>query len=352
VSVPVAVGVDALNLLRDRRGIGRYVRALLQVWHRAYPERIAPTLLVPHAFPGLLARRFAAALGVPHVRLARRSRAGQLGLDLVWYPWNGMTWTPPVRSVVTIHDVWPFVSPASDGRRREREQRHYLHGVKHAVRFIAPSQFTKAEAIRYLHLPTERIDVVPQGVMALTGGGVQPAQVSGAQRYVLFVGEPERRKDLETLARAMQKLPERSRATTALVIAGRGADGVERPEGTRVEIEGEVSDERLASLYTGAAALAFPSRYEGFGFPVLEAMLYGTPVVASDAASVPEAGGDAALYFHAGDSDELAHVLDRVLTDEALARRMAAAGRARASVMSQELCARRTLEVFERVAGR
>lgn len=347
--MPLAVGVDALNLLRDRRGMGRYVRALLGAWGSTFSDRIETTLLVPHAFPGLLARRFADELGGAPVRIARRGRAARLGLDLVWYPWNGMTWSSGVPSVVTVHDAWPFASPARDARIRAREQGHYLRSLPLAARFIAVSDFTKTEMTRFLEIKAERIDVVAEGVGRLTQGEPKAAVFAGAERYVLFVGEAEERKDLATLVKAMSLVPDGLRRSTALVVAGRGGIPAADPD-VRIEITGEVSDDRLASLYAGAAAFAFPSRYEGFGLPILEAMLYGAPVVASDAASIPQTGGDAAMYFRAGDPQALASALMRVLGDDALAREMSAAGRARAASMTHVECARRTLEVFERVA--
>jgi glycosyltransferase involved in cell wall biosynthesis len=346
--VPLAVGVDAANLLRDRRGIGRYVRALLREWQLSFQSRIELTLLVSHPFPGLVAKRLAAAAGTGTMRVAHRRHATRLGLDLVWYPWNGMTWAAPVRSVVTLHDVWPFYSPAPDLRLRAREQRHYLFAKDRATRFIAVSEFTKSEAANYLGLERDRIDVVPHGVEALTPSLPQTVRLDGIGRYVLFVGEAEKRKDIDSLLTAMSALPDQLRSATALVIAGKSGNLV--AEGFRLERLGEVSDDRLASLYAGAAVFAFPSRYEGFGFPVLEAMYYGAPVVASDVAGIPEAGGQAALYFRPGDAGALTAALTRVLTDESTARKLAAAGKVRAAGMTQRLCAQRTLEVFERVA--
>jgi glycosyltransferase involved in cell wall biosynthesis len=353
VNRPIVVGVDAVNLLRDRRGIGRYVSAMLRAWHREHRDRIDVRLLVPNAFPALVASSFKRRLNGLELPVARRRTASRLGLDVVWFPWNGMAWTTDVRSVVTIHDVWPFVTPAADPATRSREQSHYLTAADRADSFIAVSAFTKSEAIRHLGLAAGRIDVILQGVEPLTPQEPLPARVSGVDRYVLFVGEAEPRKDVDTLVAAMSKLPQLLRRTTALVIAGRntaaaGAGGADM----QIEITGQVSDERLASLYAGAAVFAFPSRYEGFGLPVLEAMQYGTPVIASDAASIPEAGGEAALYFPAGDSRALAECLTRILHDEALAKSLSAAGRSRAAQMTQAECARATLEVLERAAGR
>ena len=349
--MPIAVGIDAAQLLKDRRGMGRYVRSVLHQWLARHADRVKPTLLVPHAFPGLLEPRFQEQLKGQGIAIARRSEAKRLGLDVVWFPWNGMTWTTPLRSVVTLHDMWPFVSPALDARRRAREQRHYLEAAQRADRFIAVSSFTANEASTYLSIDPARIDVVAHGVDYVAAQGPRPARISGAEHYVLFVGENEPRKDLATLLGAAALLPERLARTTAVVVAGRSHGRPPQTNGgVRVELAGEVSDERLASLYAGAAALAFPSRYEGFGLPVLEAMRYGVPVVASSAAAIPEAGGDAALYFPPGDTAALARALTQVIEDGELARRLAESGRARAALMTNARCACQTLEVMERVA--
>lgn len=349
---PLVVGVDAANLPNDRRGIGRYVSGLLHAWHEKSADRIDVRLIVPQAIGGLVAARYAKRLDGLALPILPRRGVSRAGLDLVWYPWNGMTWTSGVASIVTIHDVWPFVSPSDDAGRRSREQRHYLTAVADAERFIAVSRFTKAEATRLLDIPEGRIDVVSHGVAPLTGQTPAPARFAGVDRYALFVGETERRKDVGTLVDAMSKLPEDLRRSTALVIAGRKAGlAPAGRDGVRIEMVGEVTDERLASLYSGAAAFVFPSRYEGFGLPVLEAMRYGVPVIASDAASIPEAGGDAAEYFRAGDAVALAGALSAVLSDGGRARRMSAAGIARADSMTVDRCAANTLDVFERAVG-
>lgn len=350
----LAVGIDAANLLHDRRGMGRYVRGLLRAWLSSLRDRVEPTLLVPHLFPQLVARRLSAQFGGSVLKVARRNAAGSLGLDVVLFPWNGMTWRTPTKSVVTIHDLWPFVEPEPSPHLRVRQQRHYRAGAASADRFIAVSEFTKAEAVKYLRVDPIRVDVVPEGVEPLTKVPSAPASFNGFNRYVLFVGENEPRKDVATLMRAMAVLPEPVRSTTGLVVVGRQHEtaNVSQGDGIRVEFTGEVDDDRLASLYSGAAVFAFPSRYEGFGLPVLEAMECGTPVVAADAASIPEVARGAALLFPAGDAGALAAALTRVLTDGIFAKRLSEAGRTRAAEMTTELCARRTLEVLERVAGR
>jgi glycosyltransferase involved in cell wall biosynthesis len=343
------LGVDAVNLLHDRRGIGRYARALLRRWASGGSDRVRLTLLVPHLFPALVRARLRAQVGAD-IAVARRTQAGQMGLDAVWYPWNGMTWIAPVRAVATVHDVWPFESPAPDARRLRNEQEPFRTTARVAERILADSNFTKGEIVRHLGAAEDKIRVVPLGTdFPPAFSDADPARIDGSKRYVLFVGEVEGRKNLATLVSAMSFLPAALRSETALVIAGRAARMPSQDVSGDVVIrcEGEVTDSRLAALYRGAAAFVFPSMYEGFGLPVLEAMAYGTPVVASDAASVPEAGGDAALYFPATDANALAAQLTSVLMDEAVAASLRSRGLVRAAAMSWDACAEKSLAAIE-----
>lgn len=349
---PIRVGVDATNLLTDRRGIGRYARALLRRWIERDAGRVDLTLLVSNAFPSLVAGKLAAEIGVARVAVDRSSRAGRRKFDLAWHPWNGIFFDSGTRDVATIHDVWPFVdAPAEDPDVAQRRQQPFLRAAEQATRIITDSLFSKSEIVRHLGVDADHIDVVALGVdPAMLDVRPAPMAMRGVARYVLFVGEAEARKDLATLLAAMAHLPDGLRRDITLVLAGRRATSASVPAGVRVEFAGEVDDARLASLYAGAAVFAFPSRYEGFGLPLLEAMALGAPVVASDAASIPEACGDAALYFRAGDAQALAQQLERVITDPVLAASLRERGRRRAAELPWDRCAQATLEIFERVA--
>ncbi len=360
------IAIDAANLPHDRRGIGRYVRAVVTRWLRQ-PDRVKVTLLVPGLFPSMAKDQFSRALANEHVDVARRGAVTRLAPGVVWYPWNGMTWVSPRSNVATVHDVWPFVSPSSNADIRRREQTAYLTMAANTKRIIANSQFTKSELVHYLPVESERVSVVHMGVDR--AAPVPSVRIEGADRYVLFVGEAEPRKDPATLLAAFAKLPEALRHTTGLVMAGKTSNSAqrhgaietqtaansksntvlhfERTDTSALLVSGEVNESTLQELYASAAIFAFPSRYEGFGLPVLEAMARGVPVVASQAASVPEVAGDAACYFPPGDTDALASALTQLLTDAAVAQELRERGFARAASLSWDRCADQTLEVFQ-----
>src|SRR5215469_2759403 len=344
---PLRVGVDARKLLDDYRGIGRYVRALLRCWVDDARGDIAPTLLVPDLFPRLITQRLLAEVG----GVLPVARTGANSLDLVWYPWNGMTWIAPGVKIASVHDCWPFVSLSPNDAIRRNEQRPFLTAAAHADVIIADSEFGRSEIVRHLGVPEGKIAVIPLGVDV--PASPPPLQPDRADPYVLFVGQAESRKGLGTLLGAMAALPEATRATLRVVVAGKGQPGANGPipTGVRADFLGHVSDAQLNALYAGARTFIFPSWYEGFGLPVLEAMARGVPVIASDAASIPEAAGDAALYFLANDSAALARAIERIIDDQALAHRLVAAGRARAREFTWKRCAAATLALFKQQAA-
>jgi glycosyltransferase involved in cell wall biosynthesis len=338
------VGVDAWNLPHDRRGIGRYVRALLAEFAGPLADRIELTLIVPE-WPSLPHRgRYRAAAGGLDVRVHSRRSAARANLDLLWFPFNGMSWSPPrsIPAVATLHDASMFVLPGFDDAARAP----FRTAAMHARRIITDSAFCAAELARELDIAPDRIDPILLGVATPAPAplGRANAYVS-ATPFVLFVGEAEPRKGLPDLAAAVALL-QADGIDVALNVIGRIPDGTELPAGAHML--GHVDDAQLAELYRACAVFAYPSHYEGFGLPVLEAMSYGAPVVASDAAGIPEAGGDAARYFASGDVNALAEALRAVLLDDITAEDLRIRGHARAATMTWRATAEHTLAAFHR----
>lgn len=329
------IAIDAHNLLTDRRGIGVYLRALL-------PRLLArgdvdATLIVRDVVPALVKRRLAAELGTDRFRLAR---SVPRACDLTWHPWNGTFYSSRAPSVVTIHDCAPFAFPAADERVRVSQQEPFRRSVRTAKRIITVSHFSKLELSKYLGAASDRIDVVYHGADAVFTPG-EPEALPDALRgrpYVLFVGADDERKNLRTLVDAW-----RSRDDDGTVLVC-----VTKAQVPEALVLSGVSNERLRDLYRGALCLAMPSRYEGFGLPVLEAMQSGCPVVASRATALPEVCGVAAQYVDEPDDVRgWRDALGVVITDAALRAHLRDAGMHQAARFSWDRSARETFAVFE-----
>lgn len=345
------IGVDAWNLPGDHRGIGRYTRALLRCWSGYGRDQVALTLIIPE-WPALLhATRYRQELGGLPIPAIHRGAVNPKAFDLIWFPWNGMSWIPPGIGIATLHDASLFALPPDNAEVRDREQRPFRVAAATATQIITDSHYSKNELARHLNIEPDRIDVVHLGVDPVR---VAPGPPPVEGPYILFVGEIEPRKGLDVLEAALERFPE----PPTLVIAGKRTGAERVPENSNIIARslianarylGHVSDGVLASLYANAKAVVYPSRYEGFGLPVLEAMAYGAPVVASDAAGIPEAGGDAALYFASGDAEALANALMLVLSEDELAENLRELGRRRAALMTWDVTASQTMGIFERV---
>lgn len=278
---------------------------------------------------------------------------------LLWSPGN----TGPLavrRQVVTIHDAATLDHPEWFDRRFAAWYGWLLPRLGRGARAVLTvSEFSRRRLIAH-GIPEERISVVPPAADARfrpippDETAALRARLDLPERYVLCVASLEPRKNLGGLFRAWSaaSLPEDVR----LVVAG-GAGKVfrdlgfeEAPRG--VQLLGRVPDTDLPALYSGALAFAFPSLYEGFGLPPLEAMACGTPVVTAEAASLPEVVGNAAITADPHDVGGLARALERVVADEALRREMRVRGLLRARRFSWEEAARRTAAVLRAASGK
>jgi glycosyltransferase involved in cell wall biosynthesis len=240
--------------------------------------------------------------------------------------------------VVTIHDLAVFRHPEAFNRwSREYGPRVVPRVVRRARRVIAVSEFTKRELMELLDVPEEKIRVVPNGVEeAFTSDG--PAAEGD---YVLAVGTLEPRKNLPRVAEAAR------RAGVELRVVGARGWGDVAVEPNGVRWLGDVPDDELAKLYRGARCVAYPSLYEGFGIPVLEAMACGTPVVTSRGGATEEVADGAAVLVDPLDPAEIATGIERAAwrRDELVAR-----GLRRARAFTWEAAAAATVEVYREAA--
>jgi glycosyltransferase involved in cell wall biosynthesis len=339
----IRLGVDAWNLPGDRRGIGRYLREILRVWRERERERVEVTLVVPEWHTWTVRARYRREVADYPYRIVSRAMHASARLDALWFPFNGCSWTNfTLPATATLHDASNFVVPDY----APETARIFRAAAERCRALITDSRFAQGELARELRIPAERLVPIPLGVNPARASAAVALAVPGLQPFVLYVGAAERRKGVDTLLDAMGHLAARH-PEVALVVTTTLNDAFALPPGVRVAQLGYVDDATLAALYRGCALLAFPSRYEGFGLPVLEAMSYGAPVVSSNAASLPEAGGDAAVYVPPDDAEALAAAMGRVLDDPAYAAELRRRGPARGAEFSWEATAARTLDVIE-----
>ena len=275
--------------------------------------------------------------------------------DLLWTPHFNVPLRSRVALAVTLHDLLPLTMPEFAGRGRALPVRAWLRAIAARARTVmCVSNFTRGEALRFCRIDPARVVVTPNGVdRAWVSAGA--AAMPESAPTMIYVGMLKPHKNVARLLRAFASV--RDRIAHRLVLVARISDirnidrealSLARAHSDRVELVEGLAFEALVARVKSAQFAVQPSLHEGFGLPALEAMAAGTPVLAGRAGALPEVCGNAALYCDPESVDDIARGILELANDAALRGRLAAAGRARASLFSWDACATATTEALDR----
>jgi glycosyltransferase involved in cell wall biosynthesis len=350
------VALDATPLTLSSGGLCRFTRELCLALAREFPDDEF-LLLSDQEFP-------MPAIDLPNLR---RGGAPRGWIERRWWLWGvqgemsrrgvdvfhgtdfAVPYLPRCPGVLSLHDLSPWMNPAwHSGPNRVRRRTPLLLGLQLATMVMTGSEAVRAQAIEMFRIHPSRIVAIRYAASEM----FRPVSASRSERpYFLFVGTLEPRKNIPTLVDAWRQVT--TTYSADLVLAGRRrADFADLPAMNGLKLLGEVSDAELPSLYSGAAAVVYPSWYEGFGLPVLEAMQCGACVVTSTDPAVREVAAGAALEAPAGDVRQLAQAMAAVLEQPELASELRHRALARARSFSWRHTARGAREVYEEARRR
>ena len=292
--------------------------------------------------------------------LSKKIYKDKNNLDVFFSPTHYLPLFSVVPSVVSIFDLSYLKYPELFKKKDLYQLKIWgRYSIKRAKAVITISESSKNAIIEEYKLASDKVHVVYPGIKELINN--REINMTNLQKkygikknFILFVGTIQPRKNIARMVEAISQIPE-----LELIVVGKKGwqyEGIldsPRKFGVenRVKFLEFVPDEELSELYKNAICFVLPSLYEGFGLPILEAMKYGCPVVTSNTSSLPEAGGDAALYFDPEDSSDIAEKIKKLLSDDKLREDMIEKGYKQAKKFSWEKAAKETLHVLKEVAN-
>ena len=371
------IGFDAKRAFMNSSGLGNYSRTLIRSLIDQFPENkyvaftpgsrdnlgkdLTESGKLKMIFPPKLMRSILSSLWRSSF-VSEDIRAEQLNI------FHGLSAELPKRiprqtkKVVTIHDLiflrHPEWYPLIDRYTYYRKSRR---ACKEADAIVAVSEQTRKDIMYYFNTPAENIHVIYQGVDTSFSTDADRTAILNfktknnlPEKYILYVGTIEERKDLLTLVKALAELED-----VKLVVIGKRKSYAEKVESfirdnkleSKIIFPGHVSTAELNLFYLGASVFVYPSLYEGFGIPIIEALTCGVPVVATGSTALPEAGGPSSLYFKPGDHNELAGKIKQVLNDEVLRKKMISEGHEHIKRFSPALAATNMMDLYKKLAG-
>lgn len=365
------IGVDARALVGEKAGIGHYIAALLGILgeidcgneYYLYSPRPFETDWSQGSFRK---RVIPARRTLWWVQKTLPRALVEDKIDLFWGGnYSIPLWPEQVKKVVTVHDLVFHKHPRTLPLRRLVHLRAALPVyVRRAHRILVVSKHTAQDLREIYGVPPDKIVVTHLAARSEFSETIAEEAVEAVlekyglpRGYLLYVGTVEPRKGVDTILKALALYRKRKGKSTLLVVAGLIGWKASFIEDLVEQLSLEesvrflhyVPDTDLPALYRGASVFLYPSLYEGFGLPVLEAMASGVPVITSRVAALPEVGGAAALYIEPGDADCLTVHLEKLLADPGLREQLSEAGRKRAALFSWRDTAYRTLKVFKEV---
>ena len=366
------IGIDATALPAELYGAGNYIVNLIQALARVDSANDLVVFTKPFHAPLFQSLE---RVRVEHITLPMRTLRiaweqmllpqliRQHKLDVFHSPHYTMPFAAPCATIVTFHDMTFFLYPQAHLLYKRSFFRMIIPiSARRARAVIAISESTRQDILRWTKISPTKVFGVPYGIGSNFRPEKNPAVLDALRRkynlpteFLLYVGNLEPRKNLPTLLQAFARLVKQGLPHDLVLAGSRGwkdnqvfATCKELGLSQRVCFIGFVPQSELPALYSACSAFVYPSIYEGFGLPVLEAMACGALVVTSNVSSMPEVAGDAGILIDPHNVDNLMKALHQVLTDKELRATLPSKAIARASLFSWERAAKETLAVYER----